>query len=284
MALTRANLASLLVPGLRKVFWLRYNLRGDEFARIFNIQRSNRKYEDDRGVAGFGTMPSKPEGVAVSYDTMTEGYTKRYTHTTYGMGVRLTQELYEDELYKVMNRLVEALARSARYTVEQQAANVLNNGFTDTGPDALSLFNTAHTLAGDSATFANTPSTQADLSVASLQAGLIRFAKQVDDRNLLLAIQPQHLVVHVNDMFLAQEILRSPQKPFTADNEVNVLKGALALEINHFLTDTDAWFILAGKGDHELNFFWRRSIQDEADNDFDKQTPSRRIANKAWLN
>jgi hypothetical protein len=271
MAVTRANLASLLVPGLRKVFWMRYKGQPEEYSRVFNVNSSRHKYEDDSGIHGLGVMPEKTEGASVSYGEIGEAYTRRYTHTSYGLAIRITREMNDDELYGVMGKMTQALARSAKYAVEQQAANVFNNGFTAyaANPDGLALFSTAHLLAGSSTTFANKPSTDADLSVATLQAGLVRFEQQVDDKNLLIVCPAETLLVSPSDMFLAQEILRSPQKPFTADNEINVLRGLLRLEVNHFLTDTDAWFILSSKENHSLNFFWRTPIEDEADNDFD---------------
>ena len=265
---TRGTLSSLLAPGLRKVIFDRYNQYPEQYSTIFRIGSSTRKDETDQTIGGLEAAGSKTEGASISYTSPIEGYEKTYTHATYGMGVRVTEEMYEDEQYGVMKKMAAALGRSARYTVETTAASVFNGGFTNTGPDGYSFFYASHPLLGGS-TFANRPSTEVDLSVAALKAGLTQLRKQVDDRNMLIAIKAQMLVVHPNDEWVAKEILNSAQAPYTADNEVNVLRGALKLVVWDYLTDTDAWFIGCGKVDHEVNFFWRRKIASQASDDFD---------------
>ncbi|MCE1247443.1 MAG: Mu-like prophage major head subunit gpT family protein [Firmicutes bacterium] len=272
MTTSRSNLPDLLADGLRTVLFEKYNSYPEEYRRIYNIHDSKKQAEKDSALSGLGAMPSKSEGASVSYANPLQGYDITYTHTTYGLGFRVTQEMMDDDQYGKIKKMPRALARSARHTVEQTAANIFNYGFSTTynsGGDSKALFATDHPLTGGGS-YANTPSVPADLSVSSLQAAIQNMEETVDDNGLLLAIKPKLLVVPPALKWTAREMLDSTLKPYTSDNEANAfLDEDLAYFVWHYLTDDDAWFLLSDKDEHELNFFWRKKLATENETDFD---------------
>lgn len=272
MTTTRDNNPDLIANGLRAILFEKFKDRPEEYRQIFNIHESKKKEEKDSAISGFGIMPIKQEGVGILYDDPIQGYDITYTHVTYGLGFRVTQEMWEDDQYGKIKKMPQALARSARHTIEQTCANIFNNGFVTTynsGGDAKALFATDHPLSGGG-TYGNRPSVAADLSVSSLQAAIQSMEETPDDRGLILAIKPKILVVPPALKWTARELLDSENKPYTGDNEKNAfLDEDLNYFVWHYLTDDDAWFLLSDKDDHELNFFWRRKLDTEHDGDFD---------------
>jgi phage major head subunit gpT-like protein len=268
----RSNFGDLLAPGFRSIFMDKFNEYPAEYPAIFNILTSDRQYEDDSSVSGFGFVPEKEEGVGISYDDPIQGYNKRYTHKTYGLGFRVTKEMYEDDLYSKMSKMPKALGRSMRITMETDMANVYNRAFNSTyaGGDGKQLCATDHPLTGGG-TENNALSSAADFTATSLEQALIDIQGTVDDRSLILALRPQKLLVHPAGEWNAQKILRSSQEPGTANNDMNPAKGVLpgGIVVNHYLTDTDAWFILCD--DHEVNCFMRRRPEFDRTNDFDTE-------------
>jgi hypothetical protein len=246
-----ANLNDLHQDGL--VSW------GEEYRKIYNVGTSDRQSEIDSYTSGFRSMPEKNEGEAATFDAILPGIKKTYTHVTYALGYEITEEAIEDNLQtpQTFNKYPQALARSGIETVETVAANVFNNGFTTNGFDGVPLFSTAHPiLAGG--TQSNRPSTDADLSVSSLTTGLTDIEKFKDERGLKQPTKAVLLVIPVDSWNIAEELLGSEYKPFVANNEVNALnKKDLQYFVWHYPTDTDAWFLLAEKGVHQLKFFWR---------------------------
>jgi phage major head subunit gpT-like protein len=270
MTVLRANFANLLYPGLRAVFFHEYDVWTKEYPKLFNVLTSKRKYEEDQLLVGVGAMPTKNEGVGVSYEDPSQGYKTTYTHTTYAKGIRITQEMMEDDLYDIMKAMTTALARSALQRQEVEAANVFNNAFSTsfTGTDGAALLSASHTLSVGG-TQSNLV-TAADLSAASLQDALETLEGCLDEKGLNIALRAKTLVVPIQEQWTAFELTKSEYKPGTADNEVNaVLAKGLGTEVNHYLTDSDAWFVLA-EG-HKLNFFNRRPLSFFKGNDFDSQ-------------
>jgi len=274
MTTFRSNMSNLVADGLRTILFDKYNSRPKEYTKIFNIYSSKKKQEKDSAVSGFGLMPEKNEGQSIIYDDPVQGYDVTYTHITYGMGFRVTREMWEDDQYGKIKKMPRALARSAHHTVEQECANIFNYGFVTTynsGGDAKALFATDHTLTGGGA-LGNEPDVSADLTVSSLQAAIKAMEEKTDDRGLLLAVKPRLLVVPPALKWTARELLGSKLKPYTADNEINAFEDEdLLYSVWHYLTDDDAWFLLADKDDHELNFFWRRKLDSSHDGDFDTE-------------
>lgn len=264
----------LLAPGLRKVFFQHLDERPDEFSQVFNMLTSTRAYEEDLEVAGLGTMPVKTEGAAITYQDPTQGEKRRYTHITYGLGFRVTLEMMEDDLYNVMKRMTRELAKAGRNAKEVNAWNTFNLGFTtEFGFTKFGanepLFSTAHTRIGGG-TSANRPTTDADLSQASLEAAIINFENMVDETGIPTLMRPKWLIVPPDLKMTARELLGSEFKPYTSNNEINALmKEGLDFMVSHYLTDNDAWFLVAGKGEHDLNFFTRMSVRFQNDDDFD---------------
>ena len=259
-----ANLNQMWQDGL--VSW------GEEYRKYFQVLNSTKQSEKDSYESGFGLMPEKAEGVAAEYDTIIPGISKTYTALTYAMGYEITEEAVEDnqQTPETFNKLPQALSRSATETVEIVASNVFNNGFTTNGFDGVPLFSLLHPTL-DGSTQANTPSTQVDLSITSLTAGLTAIEKFVDERGLKQPTKAVLLKIPVDSWNVAEELLGSEFKPYVANNEINALqKKDLAYSISHYLTDTDAWFLLAEKNLTQLKFFWRVMLGDlRRGNDFD---------------
>ena len=274
MAISRAQLAKELEPGLNALFGMEYDRYENEHAEIFETESSDRAFEEEVLIVGFGNAEVKTEGQGVDYDTASEGFTARYTHETVALAFALTEEAVEDNLYDRLGaRYTKALARSMAHTKQVKAANVLNNAFSSsyTGGDGLSLINTAHTLAGGG-TWANRASTMADLNETSLENALIGISTFVDDRNMILALQGTKLIVPPQLQFIADRLLESPGRVGTADNDINAVKNMGLLpqgySVNHFLTDTDAWFVLTDCPDG-FKHFERSPISTSMEGDFD---------------
>ena len=274
MAISRAQLTKELEPGLNALFGMEYSRYENEHEEIFEAENSDRAFEEEVLISGFGNAPVKREGDGVEFDTAYEGFTARYTHETIALAFALTEEAVEDNLYDRLGaRYTKALARSMAHTKQVKAANVLNNAFSSsyTGGDGLSLVNSAHTLAGGG-TYSNTPSTQVDLNETALEDGLITISTLVDDRNLTLALQGTKLIVPPQLQFIADRLLETPGRVGTADNDINAMKNMGMIPegyaVNHFLTDTDAWFLLTDCPDG-MKHFVRTPISTNMEGDFD---------------
>ena len=247
MAINRAQLAKELEPGLNALFGLEYARYENEAAQIFEQETSDRAFEEEVMLVGFGQANVKAEGSAVGFDTASESFTARYTHDTIALAFALTEEAVEDNLYDSLSaRYTKALARSMAYTKQVRGANVLNNAFSVTGGDGVTLANTAHPTALGG-TFSNRSATDADLTDVSLEQAMIDIAGFIDERGLKIAMKGQKLIIPVNIQFVADRILESTLRVGTADNDINALKNMGMLPggytVNHYLTDTDAFFI-----------------------------------------
>jgi len=232
---------------------------GEEYRKVFNVESSDKQSEKDSLVSGFGLFQEKAEGSAADYDTLYTGISKTYVHTTYALGYEITEEAIEDNLRtpETFDKLPTALSRSAEETVEITAFNVFNNGFTTNGFDGVPLLSASHPVLSGG-TQANKPSTDADLSVTSLTAAITAIEKLEDERGLKQPTKAVTLLVPVDLWNIADELLGSEYKPYVANNERNALQEKdLQYFVSHYLTDTDAWFLLAEKSKHKLKFFWR---------------------------
>jgi|TARA_Y100001973_G_C5169140_1_gene317969 hypothetical protein len=276
MAISRAQLAKELEPGLNALFGQSYDQYDREYEEIYAMEDSQRAFEEEVLITGFGAAPTKTEGQGVSFDQASEGFTARYTHDTISLAFALTEEAQEDNLYDSLGkRYVRALARSMAHTKEVKGADVLNNAFSSsfTGGDGVSLINTAHPLAGGG-TLANRATTMADLNETSLEDNLIDISTFTDDRGLTISVRATKLVVPPQLVFVADRILNSPARSGTADNDLNAIKNTGVLPggytVNHYLNDPDAYFILttvteAGEG---LKMFQRTPMETSMEPDF----------------
>ena len=274
MAISRAQLAKELEPGLNALFGMEYARYENEHAEIFETESSDRAFEEEVLIVGFGNAEVKTEGQGVNYDQASEGFTARYTHETVALAFSLTEEAVEDNLYDRLGaRYTKALAISMAHSKQVKAANVLNNAFSSsfTGGDGVSLINTSHPLAGGG-TLANRASTMSDLNETSLENALISISTFVDDRNMILALQGTKLIVPPQLQFVADRLLESPGRVGTADNDINAVRNMGLLPqgyaVNHFLTDTDAFFILTDCPDG-FKHFERSPIATSMEGDFD---------------
>tara|TARA_Y100000593_G_scaffold22481_1_gene44800 strand:- start:1246 stop:2154 length:909 start_codon:yes stop_codon:yes gene_type:complete len=274
MAISRAQLVKELEPGLNALFGLEYKRYEDEAAQIFDNESSDRAFEEEVMLSGFGTADVKPEGSGVQYDDAQETYTARYTHETVALAFALTEEAIEDNLYdRISSRYTKALARSMATSKQVKGANVLINAFAASGyngGDGESLCGNAHpTLNGNQS---NVPSTAADLSETSLEQALIDIAGYQDERGLKIAAQGQKMIIPKELQFTAERIMKSQGRVGTADNDINAIKAMgmvpQGYTVNHYLTDTDAWFIKTDVP-NGMKHFVRAPLKTAMEGDFD---------------
>jgi hypothetical protein len=274
MAISRAQLLKELLPGLNALFGMEYARYGEEHKEIYESETSERSFEEETKLSGFSAAPVKNEGSAIAYDNAQEAWSTRYTHETIALGFSITEEAIEDNLYdSLSSRYTKSLARAMAYTKQVKAAAVLNNGFSSSYPggDGVSLFNASHPLISGGVN-SNTPSTQVDLNETSLEAAVIQIAAWTDERGLLIAAKPKKMVVPPNLMFVAKRLLDTELRVSTADNDINAIKqmGAIpeGYTVNHFLTDTNAWFLTTDVP-NGMKHFVRTPLSNSMDGDFD---------------
>jgi len=274
MAISRAQLLKELLPGLNALFGLEYARYGEEHKEIYETESSERSFEEETKLSGFSAAPVKNEGQAIAYDNAQEAWTARYNHETIALGFSLTEEAIEDNLYDSLSaRYTKALARAMAYTKQVKAAAVINNGFNQTyvGGDGTSLFSTTHNLVSGG-TNSNTPAVPADLNETSLENAVIQIAAWTDERSLLIAAKPKKLIVPPALQFVATRLLETELRVGTNDNDINAIKnnGSVAegYTINHFLTDTNAWFLTTDVP-NGMKHFVRTPLSQSMDGDFD---------------
>ena len=274
MAISRAQLLKELLPGLNALFGMEYARYGEEHKEIYETETSERSFEEETKLSGFSAAPVKNEGAAIAYDNAQEAWSTRYTHETIALGFSITEEAVEDNLYDSLSaRYTKSLARAMAYTKQVKAAAVLNNGFSNSYPggDGVSLFNASHPLISGGVN-SNTPSTQVDLNETSLEAAVIQIAGWTDERGLLIAAKPKKMIVPPSLMFVAKRLLDTELRVSTADNDINAIKqmGAIpdGYTVNHFLTDTNAWFLTTDVP-NGMKHFVRTPLQNSMDGDFD---------------
>ena len=274
MAVSRAQLMKELLPGLNALFGMEYKRYEQEHTQIFDNESSDRSFEEETKLSGFGAAPVKNEGSAIAYDNAQEAWTARYNHETIAMGFSITEEAIEDNLYgSLSGRLTKALARAMAYTKQVKGAAILNNAFDSnyTYGDGVELCSLLHPLVSGGNN-ANEPTTAADLNETSLEQAVIDIAAWTDERGLLIAARPRKLIVPPALQFTATRLLETSGRVDTADNDINAIKSNGSIPegytINHYLTDTDAWFI---KTDcpNGLKHFTRVAMSTGMDTDFD---------------
>jgi hypothetical protein len=274
MAISRAQLLKELLPGLNALFGLEYSRYGEEHKEIYETESSERSFEEETKLSGFSAAPVKAEGQAIQYDNAQEAWTARYNHETIAMGFSITEEAIEDNLYdSLSSRYTKALARAMAYTKQVKAANILNQGFNAayTYGDGQALFSTAHPLVAGGVN-SNRPAVAADLNETSLEAAVIQIAAWTDERSLLIAAKPKKLIIPPALMFVATRLLETELRVGTTDNDVNALKSNGSIPggytVNHFLTDTNAWFLTTDVP-NGMKHFVRTAMSNSMDGDFD---------------
>lgn len=269
------SFAKALWPGVNAWYGKEYNDYPVEWEQLFDKFTTDRAFEEDVGVSGFGLAVQKPEGTPVTFDTERQGFITRYQPFVYALGFIITREAYDDDQYEIVGkRKAQGLARSLKRTQEIIAANVYNRAFNSSyvGGDGVSLINASHpTIAGG--TFSNQIATAADLSEAALEQACIDIAGFTDDRGLLIGQKPESLIIPRQLIFEAKRILYTDGRPGTDANDLNAIKtmGLIPKVVtNHYLTDTDAWFIRTDVKDG-MKYFERNGMEFDMDNDWDTE-------------
>jgi len=283
MAISRPQMMKELLPGLNALFGLEYNKYDDEHTMIYETESSDRSFEEEVQLSGFGQATVKNEGSAINYDSAQESFTARYNHETIALGFAITEEAIEDNLYDSLSaRYTKALARAMAYTKQVKAAVPLNNGFTNSfqSGDGVNLFTASSdgVTGGDGHPIVdggkndNRPSTGADLNETSLEDSIINIAAFKDQRGLLVAAKPKRLIVPPALQFVATRLLESQNRVSTADNDINAIRtnGAIpeGYMVNHYLTDTNAFFIVTDVP-NGMKHFQRTALETSMDGDFD---------------
>jgi len=273
MAISRAQLVKELEPGLNALFGLEYKNYADEHLQIFDVENSDRAFEEEVMLSGFANASVKPEGSSVNFDSATESFTARYTHETLALAFSITEEAIEDNLYdRLASRYTKALARSMANAKQVKGANVLNNAFDSsfTGGDGVELCSAVHPITGG--TFKNELSTSADLNETSLEQSLIDIAAMTDDRGLKIAAKGVKMIIPSALQFTAERLMKSQGRTGTADNDINALANMGMIPqgytINHYLTDTDAFFIKTDVP-NGLKMFVRSPVKTSMEGDFE---------------
>jgi len=273
MAISRSQLVKELEPGLNALFGLEYKNYADEHTQIFDIENSDRAFEEEVMLSGFANASVKPEGQGVNYDTAQESFTARYTHETLALAFSITEEAIEDNLYdRLASRYTKALARSMANAKQVKGANVLNNAFDSsfTGGDGVELCSAVHPIIAG--TFKNELSTSADLNETSLEQALIDIAAMTDERGLKIAAKGVKMIIPSALQFTAERLMKSQGRVGTADNDINAV-GSMGMipqgyVVNHYLTDTDAFFIKTDVP-NGLKMFVRSPVKTSMEGDFE---------------
>jgi len=272
MAITTGSFSKALWPGVNKWYGDSYNEFNVEWTDVFEKYTSRKQWEEDMGFSGFGLAQQKGEGSGITYDTAMQGFLERYTHVQYGLGFVITKDMVEDDQYDVIGKKkASALAFSARQTKEVVAANILNRAFNTsyTYGDGKELCNSSRpNMAGG--TWSNIIAVAADISEAALEQAVIDLGKYTNDRGLRISVLPKKLIIPVDLDFEANKIMKTEYEVGTNANTVNVVRGRFpgGIKINHYLTDTDAWFIITDVKDG-MKYFERRADEFTMDDDFD---------------
>ena len=274
MAISRSQLLKELLPGLNALFGLEYKRYGEQHKEIYETETSERSFEEETKLSGFGAAPVKNEGSAIAYDNAQEAFTARYNHETIALGFSITEEAMEDNLYDSLSaRYTKALARAMSYTKQIKAAAVLNNGFSALNlyGDGQPLFSTTHPLVSGGFN-SNRPATAADLNETSLEAAVIQIAQWTDEKGLLIAAKPRKLIVPPGLGFVATRLLGTQLRVGTTDNDINAIvnNGSIpeGFTVNNFLSDSNAWFLKTDVP-NGLKHFVRVPLATSMDGDFD---------------
>ena len=281
MAISRAQLLKELLPGLNALFGMEYARYGEEHKEIYETEKSERSFEEETKLAGFGAAPVKNEGSAIAYDNAQEAFTARYNHETIALGFSITEEAVEDNLYDSLSaRYTKALARAMAFTKQVKSASVINNGFNGSylGGDGVTLFGNnassvrvGHPLVNGGVNF-NSPTVGVDLNETSLENAVIQIAAWTDERGLLIAAKPRKMVIPPSLMFVAKRLLDTELRVGTADNDINALKQMGVIPegycVNHFLTDVNGWYLITDVP-NGMKHFERMPLANSMDGDFD---------------
>lgn len=283
MPIVRGQYAENLAPGLNMRTFNRYRERPEIYRMLVNVKDSTRAYEEDFAHSGFGALAPKGELESTIMDEPIKLGGVRFVHKTYALGFEISEEMREDDQYNLMGDLAGDLGRSSRFTAELFGHDVLNNGFSTAkyvGRDGKALFAADHPVAGTGGTLANRPTVDVDLSQAALEAAWGSFQSQVDDRGMFIEMQPQVLLIHPDQVLFARRLLESAGYPGGNNNDINPLQGAFRIVSSPYLTDRDAFYILAAPNEHDIRFYWRRKPDTRTWDDPDSEGTIHKISQR----
>jgi len=271
MAINRSSIAKELLPGLNAVFGIEYGEVNEEHKPLYEIESSDRAFEEEVLFTGFGGAPVKNEGASVVYDDASESYTARYTAETVALAFAVTEEAMEDNLYDTFAKLrAKGLARSMANTKQQKAADLYNNGFATNQGDGVPMFSAAHPVVG-SGTVTNITAAAA-IAEATLEASIIQIQKTTDDRGILIGANAESLHIPTDLLFTADQLLNTPGSTGTANNDINAVRhlGVIpdGFYVNRRFTDVNAWFIRTNVP-NGTKMFNRTPLQTKMEPDFD---------------
>ena len=275
MAISRSQLVKELEPGLNALFGLEYKRYENQHAEIYTNENSDRAFEEEVMLSGFGNAQVKGEGSGVSFDSAQETFTARYTHETVALAFAITEEAIEDNLYdRLASRYTKALARSMSNAKQVKAVEPLIQGLPSTdnfdSGDGVSLFNASHPTVNG--TFKNTLTTQADLNETSLEQSMIDIGKMTDERGLKIAARGLKMIIPSELQFTAERLMKSQGRTGTADNDINAIVSMgmvpQGYRVNNYLTDSDAFYILTDVP-NGMKMFTRAPLTTAMEGDFD---------------
>jgi len=271
MPMMRGPFSKHLAPGYARVMFNAYKERPIEGSKLVNKKTSQRAYEEDFPVAGFGSLQVKPEGGSVRYQEAIEGNAKKYKFTTYALGYRITVEMMDDDLYGTFgNKMAAALGRSARNNQEIVMHAPFNNAFSATlnaGWDGKALCATDHVLLRAGSQVANKPVTDVDFGLIPLQAALEHFHALTDESGIPAIFIPTRVIHSIGDYWMVNQVLKTPNLPGGNQNDINqVSREGISPHLSHYLVDTDAWFVQCDM--HDVNYYVRKPYQFQSGDDF----------------
>lgn len=268
----RASFADLLTPGFRKIFDDKFSEVPMVMEKLYHMNTSTKDTEKDSAVTGFGLAVQTAEGAPIDYEDPIQMYDTTYTHLKYTKGFKITREMYEDDLYGIMNKRPSALGKAMRRTAEDQASKVFINAFSTSylGADGLPLCSTKHNRADGGTVQSNADTNGITLTETNLETGILAMRGQKDDKGMKIDVYPDKLLIPPALNKTAHLIIDSPMRSGTADNDMNVYKGKLDIIDWIYLTSTTAWFLI-DSSEHELNWFWREKPQFKSDELFDTE-------------
>ncbi len=272
MAANRASFADLLTPGFRQIFNDRFSEIPPVGQKIFHQLTSTKDTEKDSAVVGFGLAVQTAEGAPIDYEDMIQGYDTTYTHVKYSKGFKITKEMFDDDLYGIMNKKPAALGKAMARTAENEAAKVFINSFSTSylGADAKPLCSTTHARADAGTAQSNAHTSGIALTETNLETAILAMRAQLDDKGQKISVYPDTLLVPPALRKTAHLIIDSPMRSGTADNDVNIYKSELKIIDWDYLTSTTAWWLI-DSSEHQLNWFWRQRPEFKSDELFDTE-------------
>lgn len=279
----RGQFAENLAPGLNMRTFNKYRERAEIYRQIVNVRDSSRAYEEDFALSGFGPLAPKGELESTIMDEPVKLGGVRFIHKTFALGFEISEEMREDDQYNLMMDLAAELGLSSRRTAELYGHDVYNNAFSSAkyvGRDGQPLISLSHPVVGTGGTAANRPAVDTDLSQAALEAAWAAYQSQIDDRGMPIDMQPARLLVHPDQVLFARRLIETTGYPGGNNNDINPIQGMFTIVSSPYITDRDAWFLLAAPDEVDVRFYWRRKPDTRTWDDDDSEGTIHKISQR----